>query len=230
MEKGPHDGHRARMKEQFLKNGLDFFESHQVLEMLLFYGIPRRDTNPLAHRLLQTFGTLPQVLEASKADLLQVEGMTDNAATLLIFCGKLLNRYHKEKTRNVVRFQTHNDIQEYVASQFVNLNYEQVLLVCLNNRGNLLHSEVISHGTECAAEMNARRIAQTALQCHATAVVVAHNHPGGHSLPSEDDVLTTRSLFLALRTLDISLLDHMIVTQQDCLSMRHTNRYAYLFA
>ena len=117
-----HDGHRQRFKEQFLQSGLDGFNSHQLLEMLLYYSIPRKDTNPLAHRLMDTFGSLSGVLEAEYEELCRVEGVTPHTAMLLCFCGKLFWRYYQDKYEDGVILTGTQDFGNYLLPRFFGLD------------------------------------------------------------------------------------------------------------
>lgn len=226
----PHRGHRRRMKRQLLREGIDRFEPHQVLEILLFYSIPRRDTNELAHRLLDRFGgSLPAVLDAGYEQLCSVKGVSEHTATMLILFGQLLRRYQREKNERKV-FDSFNEVIEFIQTQFVNEEKEKIMLLSLNNRNELLNCSTISTGTVVSADANVRDLIQTALQYKATAVVLAHNHPAGYSSPSEEDVAVTKTLLAAFRMMEIQLLDHVIVAKESSFSMRTSPYYAPLFS
>ena len=221
-----HDGHRQRFKEQFLQSGLDGFNSHQLLEMLLYYSIPRKDTNPLAHRLMDTFGSLSGVLEAEYEELCRVEGVTPHTAMLLCFCGKLFWRYYQDKYEDGVILTGTQDFGNYLLPRFFGLKHEAVILLCLDNRGKLLHCSTVFEGSVNATEIHTRLVLAEALKYNATAVVIAHNHPHGHALPSREDLETTRHLCRCLGLVEIQLHDHLIVAQNDYISMRDTPSFA----
>ncbi len=226
----PHRGHRKRMKRQFLREGIDRFEPHQVLEILLFYSIPRRDTNELAHRLLDHFGgSLPAVLDAGYEQLCSVKGVSEHTATMLILFGQLLRRYQREKSDRKA-FDNYNEILEFIQAQFVNEEKEKVVLLSLNNRYELLSCSTVGTGTIVSADANVRDLIQTALQHKATQVVLAHNHPAGYCSPSEEDVKTTKTLLAAFRMMEIQLIDHVIVAKDACFSMKDSPYYAPLFS
>lgn len=229
MNTNPHKNHRVRMKRQFVRGGIDQYEPHQVLELLLFFAIPQRDTNPLAHRLLDHFGDLPSVLDADYEELCQIKGISEHSATLLVLCGQLLARYNKEKKRRV-KFSNFEQIKEYLSAQLINEKRETVLLMSLNNRRELINCSVVRTGTVNATEASARELVQVALRDRATAVVVAHNHPAGLALPSAEDTNATRVFAFAFRMMDIEVLDHVIVAQNGCFSMRESAYYAPLFS
>lgn len=227
--KNLHEGHRKRMKQQFLVGGIDQFQPHQVLEMLLFYAIPQKDTNPLAHRLLDTFGDLPSVLEADVEDLCRVDGVSIHVATMLNFCGQLLSRYHKEKGERVT-ISTLASIKEYLSTMFVNETCEKVRLVSMNNRQQLLNCSVVHVGTPTVAEISIREMIQTALRYKATAVIIAHNHPAGYCTPSPEDLTMTRDMISAFKIVGITVVDHIICADNGSFSMRESPYYAPLFS
>lgn len=229
MEPGLHDGHRDRLKKRFLREGLENFEPHQVLEMLLFFGIPRKDTNVLAHQLIERFGTFSQVMDAPYEELLKVKGMTANAAVLLSFCSQLLQAYTKDKYAAGVLLRTTEETGKFLLPYFLNKKNEAVALICLDNRCKLLNCSVISEGSVNATEINIRLILQHALMYNATAVVLAHNHPSGHALPSKEDVHTTIAVCKSLVVADIRLLDHIIIADNDFVSMRDTPTLSPIF-
>lgn len=222
MEQNVHDGHRLRVKQRFLAEGLEHFEPHQVLEMLLFYVIPRKDTNELAHQLIRTFGSLSQVLEAPYEELARVKGMSANAAVLVSFCGQLLQSYYKDKFSAGAILHTTEETGHFLLPYFLGRRNEAVVLICLDNRCKVLNCTVIFEGSVNSTEINVRLVLQHALMHNATAVILAHNHPSGHALPSKEDIDTTIAMAKALTVADIRLLDHIIVAEDDYVSMRDT--------
>ncbi len=225
----PHKNHRRRMKQQFVRGGIDQYEPHQVLELLLFFAIPQRDTNLLAHRLLDHFGDLASVLDADYEELCRIDGISEHSATLLILCGQLLARYHKEKKRRQ-KFSSFDDIHEYLCAQLANEKRETVLLLSLNNRSEMINCSIVRTGTVNATETSTRELVQVALRDRATAVVVAHNHPAGLALPSAEDVEATKKFLAAFQMMEIEVLDHVIVAQEGTFSMRGSAYYAPLFS
>lgn len=230
MAGGVHEGHRERLKARFLKSGLDSFNSHQVLELLLFYAIPRKDTNPLAHELLDTFGGLPEVLDASVEELCRVKGISEHSATLIVLCGQLLKRYHSEKRKERTKFTSIDSVGEYLFPMFLNERCEKAVVLCLNNRWELLGCTVLSTGTLTGTEARAREIIEIAMKHQATNVILAHNHPAGFAMPSGQDISTTRYLRKALKLMDLTLLDHLIFSPDDFTSFRQSPRYSAIFS
>lgn len=225
----PHKNHRRRMKQQFIRGGIDQYEPHQVLELLLFFAIPQRDTNPLAHRLLDHFGDLASVLDADYEELCCIDGISEHSATLLVLCGQLLSRYHKEKKKRP-KFSNFDEINDYLCAQLTHEKCETLLLLSLNNRCQMINCTVVRTGTVTSTETSARELVQVALRDRATAVVVAHNHPAGLALPSAEDVDATKAFVAAFNMMEIDVLDHVIVTQDDYYSMRGSAYYAPLFS
>jgi len=223
-----HEGHRNRVKKRFLRDGLQSFEPHQILEMLLFFGIPRKDTNVTAHQLIETFGGLSGVLKASYQDLAEVKGITPSSAMLISFCGQLIREYYTISPQDLVLDSTQK-MGNYILPRFFGETNEKVLLVCLDSKCKVVYSSFISEGSMNAAEIHVRRILEQAIRSHAAGVVIAHNHPGGFALPSSDDVLSTQELIKSLSANHIHVIDHIIVADDDFVSMRSTPSLATMF-
>lgn len=214
-----HDGHRQRLKERFRLEGLDNFDEVQVLELLLFYCIPRVDTNPLAHRLLERFGSLSQVMETPAAELERVEGMGSNAATFLNLITSVGRYYLVNRSAQNTILNTTEKCGHYLCSHFYGRRNETVFLLCLDAKCKLLCCREIGEGSVNSASISVRRIVETALAANATSVVLAHNHPSGIATPSAEDVLTTRRLATALQTVEVVLADHIVVADDDFVSL-----------
>jgi DNA repair protein RadC len=229
MGESVHDGHRTRLRQRFAETGLVGFQPHEVLEMLLFYGIPRRDTNPLAHRLIDTFGGLHQVLEAPVAELMRVEGMTENAASLLRFSSALLAEYYKDKYAVGTILKTTEDLCHLLLPRYMGVQNETTFLVSMDSKHMLLNCEPISTGTARMAEIPYRLVLQQALRYNATIVVLAHNHPSGLAIPSQQDVMTTKRMVQMLRAAEIVLWDHLVFGGDECVSMRDTPVFTSIF-
>ena len=225
-EKNMHKDHRKRVKERFCVEGLDNFSDFQVLEMLLFYAVPRVDTNPLAHRLISHFGSLSQVLEAPVAELQKVEGVGEHAAILISLSAQLSRYYQVNRHGKVVILDTTEKYGQYLISQFQNRRNETVFLLCLDAKCKVICCREVGEGDVNSAGISVRRIVELALGVNATTVVLAHNHPGGVALPSAEDVLTTKRIARALLTVDILLLDHIIVSDDDFVSLGLSGKYS----
>jgi len=221
-----HDGHRQRLKNRFLTEGLDNFEELQVLELLLFYCIPRQDTNPIAHRLLEHFGSFAQVIEASPEELKKVPGVGDSVATFLSFVTSA-GRYYSVKQQNA-DVKILSDLEtcgKYLIPYFRSRRNETVFLLCLDAKCKVLCCKEVGEGSVNSAAVPIRRIVEMALGANATSVVLAHNHPSGVAVPSGEDVQTTCRLAMALSAVEITLIDHMVVADEDFVSMRQSGVY-----
>ncbi len=221
-----HSGHRQRLKKQFLENGLDGFTDIQVLELLLFYAIPRVDTNPLAHRLLDYFGSLDRVLDASFDELCRVEGVGENAATFLSLLTATARYYQVRRTENVRVLSSVTDCGHYLRPFFHGRTNETVYLLCLDAKCKVLACKELGEGSVNSANISIRRIVETALMCKATSVVLAHNHPSGLAVPSAEDVLSTQRTAAALAAVEIILVDHIIVADDDFVTLGQSGMYS----
>lgn len=159
---GVHDGHRARMKARFVRNGLDNFDDHSVLELLLFYAVPRRDVNELAHALLDHFGTLDAVFEASYEDMMRVPGVGENVATLLTLIPQVGRRYQMAKRRQQTILRSSEDAGNYLVPLYLYERTEVVYLLCLDAKCGLISCKEVGRGVVNAAEVSVRAIVETA--------------------------------------------------------------------
>ncbi len=214
-----HDGHRQRLKDRFLREGLDGFTEIQMLELLLFYAIPQKDTNPLAHALLDRFGSLAKVLDAPVEKLVEVNGIRDHAATLIKLTKDLSRSYEVSKIREETCLPTIEDCGNYLKPFFKGRKNETVFLLTLDAKLKVLNCSEVGEGSVNSANVPIRRIVEMALTEGASTVVLAHNHPSGIALPSYEDIATTRRLAAALNTVDVVLADHIVVADDDYVSM-----------
>lgn len=222
-----HKGHRERLKQRFLEEGLDNFSDIQVLELLLFYSIPQKDTNPIAHNLLDRFGSLSQVLEAEPEELRQVPGISDHSATLLALITQLCRYYQVDSAQKVEILDSLEACGAYLVPRFFGRTRETVFLLCLDAKCKVLCCKEMGEGSVNSANISIRRIVETALNVNATSVVLAHNHPSGVALPSNEDVLTTKRLYLALSAVDVALADHIVVAEGDYVSMAQSPKFDF---
>ncbi len=214
-----HKDHRKRLKQRFLEEGLDNFTNYQVLEMLLFYAIPRQDTNPLAHNLIKHFGSLPRVLEADVNELKKVPGIGEHAAILLALVTELCRFYQVQCAQNVEVLTTLDACGAYLVPRFFGRTKETVFLLCLDAKCKVLCCKEVGEGSVNAASISVRKVVELALATNATTVVLAHNHPSGVALPSNEDIQTTRRIAAALAAVEVHLADHIVVADGDYVSM-----------
>ena len=214
-----HEGHRARLKNRFLNEGLDHFEHHQVLEMMLFYAIPQKDTNPLAHELINRFGSFAGVLDASVEELMTVDGIKENAAIYLKMFTSVFRVYEQSENQQNICYDTLEKIVKYAKTQFVGLTHERVYAMLLNNSLQILDCFMVSEGTVNSAPVVPRIIMQKALRLEASSLVLMHNHPKGIAVASPDDLRMTRIMEQACNVLGIYFLDHLIIAGDDYTSV-----------
>ncbi len=215
----PHDGHRARLKQRFLEEGLDSFRDHEVIELLLFYAVPYRDTNELAHRLVDAFGSISGIMDAPHDQLLKVSGVGENTAALLKLIPQLSRRYSVSKCSDEDIVNSCEEAGRYLLPHFFGRTSELVLLLCLDAKGKVLGLERISEGGVSAASLDVRKIVSAAIKYGASAVVLAHNHNSGVAVPSREDLFATGKVMGALEAIDVVLLDHLIMAEDDYVSM-----------
>lgn len=220
-----HDGHRDRLKQRFVTEGLDNFTEIQVLELLLFYCIPRRDTNELAHRLLDRFGSLSQVLDTKAEDLEQTDGIGHNAATFLSLIPAVGRYYSVNRAKRCTFLQNTTECGHYLLPFFDNRVNEAVYLLCLDAKRKVLCCQLVGEGSVNSAGVPIRRVVEMALAANATMVVLAHNHPSGLAMPSYEDVATTKRIAAALDAVEIVLADHVVVADGDFVSMVQSGYY-----
>ena len=214
-----HAGHRKRLKRRFLEEGLDNFTDIQVLELLLFFVIPRKDTNPIAHGLLEHFGSLYQVLEAPVEELMKVEGIGEQTAVFLSLTTEVSRYYLVNRASQTAIMRNIDDCAEYMAPFFFGRRNETVFLLCLDAKGKVLCCKEVGEGSVNSAGISIRKIVETALGANASTVMLAHNHPSGVAVPSAEDIQTTRRVAMALQAVDIVLADHIVVADGDYVSM-----------
>ena len=214
-----HEGHRSRKKEQFRAHGLDAFADHEVLELLLYYAVPRQDTNPIAHRLMEKFGSLDAVFAADRAALEEVEGIGENASTLISLMFPLMRRIRASSGAHEAILSDTEQAGAYFLDLFLGEREEKLYEACLDAKGRLLACHLVAEGDTESVQLNMRKIVENALKCGASSVLLAHNHPSGVALPSADDVQTTQRIAQALHAVDIVLIDHIVVAEGDYISM-----------
>lgn len=211
MKNNLHQGHRSRIRHRFIKEGEENFDSHQLLELLLFYAIPQKDVNPLAHELMNTFGSFSGVLEADYELLLQCPGVKENTAVLLKLIPSLCRRYLMDQNTRYPHFGDMHKLGSYLIGYYTGKTREILVAILLNNRAEMIDKVIISEGTVNMTEASVRNIVDAALKRNAASVVLAHNHPDGTSEPSDADVLMTNEIASLLQKLGIPLTEHFII-------------------
>lgn len=226
---GLHDGHRKRLKAQFLAHGEDFHD-HQLLELLLCYAIPQGDVNELAHMLLGQFGSLAGVLDALPESLQQVPGVGEHTAVLLKLVPKLAGRYFEDRASLGTILDSTRAARNFLMPYYrQGSRNEMVYLVCMDAKYKVLGCRKLGEGSVNAADITPRRVVEAALACNATCVILSHNHISGLALPSQADLATTRRLWDVLRNVGVELLDHLIFADDDMVSLKDSGFFEGLY-
>lgn len=219
MDKNIHQGHRQRMKDRFVQEGgLDSFEDHQVLEMLLFYALPRRDTNEIAHKMIKEYGSLNNLLSASPSDIARSCNVSANTAVLISLVQHIAKRYLTRTERADEPVKSKKAAYDVIAPYFAGANREMIYLMCLDSRLRLIRVACISNGNISDATVNMQRLLTCAIENKAVFAIVVHNHPGGFLEPSSEDMKATLTIKQALQLVSINLIDHLIISDQGCYS------------
>ena len=221
---GIHDGHRQRLRKRFRDQGLNGFSETEALEMLLFYALPRIDTNPLAHELIDRFGSLDAVFSASERELCDVPGISEGTACLIRMIPQLTRLSEIRKASRITRIGSPQDAAEMLIPRFMYEKDEMFILLCLDSRRRVIQFETMSRGVVNAVTVDIRRIVETAIREKASSVILSHNHPDGPAKPSYEDDRTTRQVFTALLTVGIELYDHIIVSGNEYGSYREEGK------
>ncbi len=220
-----HAGHRDRLKKRFRQEGLDGFEEVQALELLLFFCIPQGDTNVLAHTLLERFGSFSQVLEASTEELEKISGIGTHASTLLTLIKEMSRYYLVSRNETSPILTTTEACGAFLLPYYVGRMEETVFLICLDSKCKVICCKQVGQGNVNSAGISVRKIVETALAANAVSVVLSHNHPSGLAVPSNEDILTTRRIAVALDAVGIVLADHIVVADDDFVSLADSDLY-----
>lgn len=214
-----HGGHRERMRKKYLENGIDIFTEHEALELLLYYAIPQKNTNPLAHKLLNHFGSFSAVFDASPS-LLKEFGLTEHQTTLIKLIPDLARLYLMD--HNKLKPVETNDLCGYFIDKFIGRTTEVMYILLLDSKEKELYSGVISKGSINSTDVPIKKIVELSLSYNASAVAIAHNHPNGVALPSKNDLITTDKVYKALSLINVRLIDHVIVAEDDAISLANS--------
>lgn len=223
-----HQGHRERVRNKFLQNGLDNFEKHEILEFLLFYCVPMKNTSVLAHKLIDSFGSLSAVFDAP-FDALVDFGLTQTQATFLKLIPDISRVYIDDKHNSADKVVDYITLGDRILHKFIGRETEQVLLMLLDAKGKEVFCGIVSKGSINNTDIPVRKIVDFALRYNAKSAVIAHNHPSGIALPSVDDLQATSNVNSALKLIGVRLLDHYIVADNDCVSLAQSNVMPEIF-
>lgn len=226
-----HDGHRERIRQEFLQYGFDQnTPPHKILELLLFYCVQRADTNPIAHELIKKYGSVAAVLDAPVEELANFKGLSERSAVLLKLIMPVARRYIYDKQQQKPCFNGLDSIGKYVLGRFLGETKEKLGVMCLDAKGSMIDFSFLGEGDLDSVVLSNRELAKKVLDCNAVAAVLCHNHPKGIALPSDNDVLVTTQAAEALSKIGVQLIDHIITADADFVSMAQSERYGYIFA
>ena len=229
IKNNPHENHRARVRETFRKAGVEGMPDHNLLELILFYSIPRKDTNEIAHRLIETFGSLNAVFNASYERLMDVEGVGESSALLISMIPGICRRYIEGNEAKKITLCETEDVKKYIASKYYGCKVEVFYMLCLDAVGNLINCCKLGEGTTGSVTLDKRIVLETAFRNNADTVIFAHNHPNGIAAPSREDIMMTDEFNTLFRGVGIKLADHLIVGSDDILSMASVPKMRSLF-
>ncbi len=228
-DKNVHKGHRSRLKKEFLSGGLHNMPDHKALELLLFFGIPYKDTNSIAHNLIEHFGSFSGVLEADVADLVAINGMTENAACLIKMLLPINRKYIEDVASRKPFFTEMQDIVEFLRAKYAGIGKECVYALCFDQQKHLIACRLLNEGDISSSMFDLRKLAAVVLETNASFVIISHNHPHGITLPSKEDIDITERAYKLLVSLKVDLLDHIIVSETSYNSMINMPKFAHIF-
>lgn len=210
--KNLHKDHRKRVKKRFLNTGFESFEKHEMLELLLYYSIPRKDTNAIAHRLIDTFGSLSAVFDAPVEKLCEVDGISEHTAVLIKMIPQLAREYAADIDLDKKSFSDYFELGEFFVSKFLGETKEKLYAAFFDNGMHMLDCIKLSEGNINSTDANIRSLSYNAIRLDCSFVALAHNHPNSLPIPSVEDLDVTKACRLALKLVDVELVEHYIVS------------------
>ena len=230
MEENVHSGHRERVRREFLKNGFDEdTPPHKIMEMLLFYSIPRKDTNEIAHELVSRFGSIAGIIDAPVEELVKVNGVNTNTAALIKLIMPVARRYMFDKKRNTHKYSNIDEVGNYLLSRYIGYSKEVFSITSFSGSGSILGFDILSEGDVSEVSISTRTVIEAVLKRQAVCAIIAHNHPDGVAVPSDNDIAVTENIKNALAHINVRLLDHLIIADGDYVSMAQSRLYKHIF-
>ena len=225
-----HKDHRKKVKDRFFECGFTGMPDHNILEAILFLGIPQKDTNPIAHELIETFGSFSGVLEAKKSDLMKISGMTESAAFAIMSYLPVNRRYIESLQKKKPVFETNDQIVDFLRPLFFEKStIERVFVLCFDSKNRMIACRNICDGDISSALFDIRELTRIVLELNAQKIIVAHSHPHGVALPSREDIATTKLIYEMMKFIKVHLGDHLIVTDTGYMSMAKSRHYTHIF-
>ena len=217
-----HGGHRERLRKKFLRGDIDGLEDHEILELALFYAIPRKDTNEIAHELLNHFGSVSAIFDAPINALKEVKGIGENVALFIKLICSLTRLYYERKYDDDKKCPSTEEINQLLLRKFIGRNEEAVAIVLLDAKGKILFEGIINKGSVNGVDLYIRKMIELVTLYNASSLIMAHNHPSGIAVPSPDDLKSTEKIYDLFKSMCVTVLDHIIVADNDYISLRQT--------
>ncbi len=222
-KKPSYIGHRQRIKEKYEKSGIDGWLDYEVLELVLSYAIPRKDTKPIAKELLSRFKTINGVLDSDRKELQTIREISEHTALFLKLLKDVAILYMENGIHNRDLLSSPQVVYDYLKASLKGAVDEEFKILFLDSRNQLIAVETFKIGTVNRSVVSPRKVVERAIYNHAVGVIIAHNHPAGMLQPSQDDKGVTKAIKEALKTVDITLLDHIIIGSNDYYSFRNND-------
>lgn len=230
MEKNNlHKNHRQRVRSRYLAEGIKSMADHNIVELLLFYGVPYKDTNGIAHELVERFGDLNGILDAPVEELEKVAGVGENAAALIHLVRDIALKYSENRLTDKAVLGTEERISSFLTMKYAGETREIVYMLFVDPHGRVARCVKVCEGSPESVNVDNRTIIEAAVRFDASDIILAHNHPNGFAVPSTADVRATREVIPLLKAINVNLIDHMIIADGDCFSMAESNKYKTLF-
>ena len=227
--KNLHKNHRQRVKARYLADGIGSMANHNIMELLLFFGIPYKDTNELAHELIERFGDLNGVLDAPVEALMKIDGIGENTAVLIHLVHDIAVKYHENNLQEKAFAATEERFRDFLSMKYAGETREIVYMLCVNPHGKIAKCIKVSDGSSDNVTVDTRKIIEAAVNNDTGDIILAHNHPNGFAVPSTADVRATQDVIPLLKAINVNLIDHVIVADGDFFSMAKSKKYSEMF-
>ncbi|MCQ2483894.1 MAG: DNA repair protein RadC [Clostridia bacterium] len=224
-----HKNHRQRVRDRYFADGIKSMADHNIIEFLLFFGIPYKDTNDIAHELTERFGDLNGVLDAPAEELMKVNGIGENAAALIHLVHDISVTYNERKKLSKPFIATEDRFTSFLTMKYAGETREIVYMLFIDCHGRISRCVKVCDGSPESVTVDNRTIVEAAVRNDANEIIIAHNHPNGFAVPSTADVRATMDIIPLLKSINVHLIDHIIVAEDDCFSMAKSKKYAELF-
>lgn len=229
MEHLSREGHRQRMRDNYLNNGIDAMQDYQVLELFLSFVILRKDVKQVAYDLMNNFGSIDAVFKAPVDRLMQIKGVGERTAVAISLVNDINARVKQKDNQGITQLVNSQLARQYVQNEIGKCRQERVIAIMLNNDMLILGCHTIANGSVNSATIDPRKVLEYVLKTDASSVIIAHNHPDGEAVPSAADINFTLELLALLRKININLIDHIIVGEDGAMSMNSDARYMMYF-